>query len=118
MPIPIVLQVLAAKKAAKEAAKKAKIQHFTLGSTAISDVWYHGPNEILWVKFRKVKAYPKYRFEGVPGEVLAELLNARSAGSVYHSKIKGNYHSSSITSPEDDDSLSGQIAEQVFNLLN
>ena len=81
------------------------VQKFPLGSTAIDTVWYDAETQDLWVKFRKVKFYPKYHFEGVPGEVFASLLNARSAGGFYHSQLKGKYYSTEITQPEDDGSL-------------
>lgn len=112
-------EVLKQTQLAKEALEQLKdkvpgfVQHFTLASTSISDIWYNSVSQVMWLKFRKVKEYPKYRFEGVPQALVVEMVNATSAGGVYHSKIKGNYYSSSIDGPEGDDS----IREQVFNLL-
>ncbi len=114
-----IVQILQAAEAAKDALDTIKkkvpgfVQHFPLGSTAISDVWYNSLTKVLWVKFRKVKEYPKYRFSEVPQELVVEMINARSAGSVYHSKIKGNYHSAEIGGPENDDS----IKENIFHLM-
>ena len=102
-------------EAAEKLLKKSSVQHFSLGSTAISDVWYNSLTQVMWVKFRKVKNYPKYRFEEVPQDVVTQLLNSRSAGSVYHSQIKGNFHSSEISGPGEDDM---EIREMSFNLLN
>ena len=81
------------------------VQQFPLGSTAIDTIWYDSATEDLWVKFRKVKFYPKYHFAGVPQEVVVELLNASSAGAVYHNRLKGNYYSTEIRGPENDGSL-------------
>ena len=81
------------------------VQQFPLGSTAIDTVWYDAATEDMWLKFRKVKEYPKYHFVGVPGDVFVGLLNARSAGEYYHAFIKGNYYSTEITQPENDGTL-------------
>lgn len=94
--------------------KYGSIQNWLIVSNAISEIWYQGLTETLWINFNKTKAYPKYRFDGVPGDVVAELVNASSPGSVYHSKIKGRYHSSSIRGPEEDGS---QVRPQTGNLL-
>lgn len=89
------------------------IQNFALGSSSIDQIWYDSTSEILWLKFRKVREYPKYRFEGVPQALIVEMLNSTSAGGVYHSKIKGNFYSSSIDGPEED-----ETRKLMFNLLN
>lgn len=81
------------------------IQQFPLGSTAIDTVWYDAETQSMWIKFQKVKPYPKYYFANVPGEVVAGLINAGSAGGYYHSTIKGNFQSTEITQPEEDGSL-------------
>ena len=81
------------------------VQQFPLGSTAIDTVWYDAETQDLWVKFKKVREYPKYHFEGVPGAVFAGFLNAGSAGEYYHRNIKGNYYSTEITQPGDDGTL-------------
>ena len=85
--------------------KYGNIQHQLLNSTAIKEFWYQGLTNTLWINFNKVKAYPKYRFDDVPGDVVAGFLNARSKGAYYHQNIKGNYYSSSIRGPEQDGSI-------------
>lgn len=92
------------------------VQQFPLGSTAIDTVWYDAESESLWIKFRKVKAYPKYHFADVPASVLVGLLNARSNGTYYHDKIKGQYHSTEITQPDDDGTLN--VFQLVLGVLN
>lgn len=87
------------------------VQQFPLGSTAINTVWADLETGDLWIKFQKHKPYPKYHFEGVPGGVVAGLLNARSAGNYYHRNIKGKYYSTEITQPKDDGTLN------LFQLL-
>ncbi len=84
--------------------KYGSVQHFPLGSTALKEAWYQPLTNTLWLNFNKTKAYPKYRFDDVPGDVVAGMMNARSAGAYYHSNIKGRYHSSSIRGPEDESS--------------
>jgi hypothetical protein len=81
------------------------VQQFPMGSTAIDTLWYDAEAESMWIKFRKVKEYPKYHFSGVPATVFAAMLNARSAGAYYAQHIKGNYHSTEITQPGEDGSL-------------
>lgn len=81
------------------------VQQFPLGSTAIDTVWYDAENQDLWIKFRKVKTYPKYHFAGVPGDVFVGLLNSRSAGDYYHKVLKGSYYSTEITQPDNDGTL-------------
>ena len=118
MPIPTktVLEQLAGKAAAQleKARKKATIQNFALASGAIDQIWYDSWDEVLWVKFRKVKEYPKYRFDGVPQQVVVDMLNTASAGQFYHSRIKDKYHSASIEGPGEADA---PIRELAFNLL-
>ena len=114
-----VASAVAAARAIKKKAEEATVQHFSLGSTAISDLWYKPGvpgfiNPVLWVKFRKVKDYPKYRFEDVPMEVVTGMLNSRSAGQYYHDNIKGNFYSTDINGPEEGDA---EIRELMFNLL-
>ena len=92
------------------------VQQFPLGSTAIDTLWYDAETHSMWVKFRKVKAYPKYHFADVPMEVFVGMLNARSNGTYYHEHIKGNYHSTEITQPENDGTLNVfQLALGVLN---
>lgn len=84
--------------------KFGSIQYFPMGSTAIREAWYQPITNTLWINFNKVKSYPKYRFDDVPGDVMAGFANARSKGAYYHQNIKGNYYSASIRGPEDESS--------------
>ena len=109
------LQAARLAKGIKEQRKKLTIQNFKLVSGAIDEIWYDSWDEVLWVKFRKVKAYPKYRFDGVPQAVAVGLINAGSAGQYYHSNIKGNYYTTSIEGPGEADKA---IRELMFNLAD
>lgn len=80
-------------------------QHFPLASSAIKNIWYDSATGDLWIEFNKVKTYPKYHFEGVPQKVVVQLLNATSAGNVYHAYIAGNYQSNVINGPSEDATL-------------
>ena len=109
--------IIAIKKAydeIKDKVRKVVIQHFPLGSTAISDVWYNSTSGTMWIKFRKVKAYPKYRFEEVPQSVVVGLVNSISAGSYYHDNIKGNFYTTEIKGPGDDDE---ELRTSLFQLM-
>ena len=88
------------------------IQNFALGSTAIDTIWYDSETEDLWIKFQKVKEYPKYHFEGVPQSIVVGILNAASAGQYYHANIKGRYQSAEIRGPENDGTIN------IFQLLD
>lgn len=92
------------------------IQKFPLGSSAIRAIWYDSETGDLWVKFEKRKEYPKYHFAEVPQDVVVGLLNAGSRGRYYHSRIKGNYYSTEITSPENDGSLN--VFQQRYGVTN
>lgn len=95
-------------------AKKPRsgIQQFALVSDAIDQIWYDASAEVMWVKFRKVKEYPKYRFEGVPGSVVAGMINSSSAGQYYHQHLSGNYYSTTVNGPDED-----ETRKLDFNLL-
>ena len=68
----------------------------------------------MWIKFRKVREYPKYRFEDVPMEVVVGKINASSAGQYYHAVVKGKYPSTDINGPGEGDA---EIREYMFNLM-
>lgn len=115
MPGPVQLAAMAAKlgKTIDELQEEyGSVQHFLMVSGAIREIWYNSVAEILWISFNKVGGYPKYRFEGVEGSIVAGLVNASSAGNYYHNKIKGKYYTSTIRGPDEDDSRA-----QTFNLL-
>ena len=73
---------------------KAVIPHMiyknTGGSSAIEKIGYNSLSEELHILFRKNGRYPEYIFGGIDKKTAQNFMLARSPGSFYNNRIKGN----------------------------
>lgn len=72
-------------KPPSEVAKPREVPHVPVTSTNLQSVGYDASARILTIEFRNGSIY---EFAGVPPEVHAELMEAKSHGKYFHSRIR------------------------------
>lgn len=62
-----------------------------LDSSMLDGVKYDANAEVLEATFKGKDESPRYRYYGVPAQLFAELVTAKSMGQTFNELVKGSY---------------------------